>query len=358
VAFNSGTREVPLLAFWLTFAPQVVSAAIFASFFFSRLGVKATTEIFTLGRSSGGGSFWLVTGAAFWYGQLFTVQSMMFGTPALAFIIKAAEPLSTALLAGWVLKKAYSLPLFLGVLITCIGIMVCVSSANHSEKQSASAHGFQWIGLVFAVLANLGFSSRACLAKKAIGQLQCDPCVAFGMMTLVGGIAGLLPLFVWALTSQIGIGLQVDGLICPFFDSRFSSRSWLMMCLSYVLYQTCSIFILSALAVESHALLVAMKHMLVVVIVSLMVQAHLTKGILLGMALTLSGVYVYSRSIRNVDSKDNEEDPIVKTARILGATEPNKTSPTPRALEGFVIVLALIGATSAPLMSFMRLVRT
>jgi len=358
MAFSSGTGEVPLLAFWLTMTPQVVTAAIFASCVFGRLGVTATKDIFTLGRiGGGGGGFWLIAGAAFWYGQFFTIQSMILGTPALAFIIKLAEPLSTSLLAGWVLRKPYSLPLLLGVLIACIGVMICVYSADHSEKQSASAHGFQSIGLVCAMLANLSFSSRACLAKKAMDQLRLDPCVAFGMMTIVSGIAGVLPILGWALTSRFGLGM--NSVLCPFFDPRFSARSWLMMCLSYVLYQTCCIFILAAVAVESHALLVASKHVLLVVIVSLLVHAQLSQGILFGMALTLSGVYIYSRSIQKHDPKENEhlcdaQDHQLRATQILGATEQHRISSTPRALEGFVVVLVVIGASVAPLIAFLQ----
>ena len=37
-----------------------------------------------------------------------------------------------------------------------------------------------------------------------------------------------------------------------------------MMCVSYTVFQTCSLLMLSAVAVESHALLVALKHMLVI----------------------------------------------------------------------------------------------
>lgn len=355
-AFSSGGGTFPLLGFWLTFAPQLVSAAIFAGRF-SQLGVEATKDIYTLGYRSAGG-FWLVAGAAFWFGQFFTVQSMIFGAPALTFIVKAAEPLSTALLAGWVLKKAYSLPLLLGVVIACAGIMLCVASAHQAQGNSAhTAHEFQSMGLVFAVLANLGFSSRACLAKKALGQLHLDPLAAYGMMSIVGGIAGLLPLFAWVLTAEIGLAGTAQ--MCPFFDPRFSLQSWLMMCLSYLLYQTCSILILSCVAVESHSLLVAMKHMLVVVLVSLLVHANLNKGIVIGMAWTVLGVYVYTRSIGKDDPKESEhlcatQDTHLEEAKILGAGVTRKVPETPQALDVFVMVLALIGAATSPVMAFMQ----
>merc|ERR1719440_2229653 len=219
--------------------------------------------------------FWVLAGAGYWYGQFFTVNSLVFGSPALTFIVKAAEPLSTALLAVLVLRKPISYPLLTGIGVACFGIAITVTSAD-SGSGAAQAGNYQFVGMAFALLANLGFSSRACVAKKAIAHMRMDPFETYAMMTIVGAQVGVAPILVHLLSNPLAL------LTTPFFDARFSAVSWFIMCLSYMLYQTCSLLILSRMAVESHALLVAMKHMMVVVLVAVLVHSKLSPGIIVG----------------------------------------------------------------------------
>merc|ERR1719247_1674488 len=111
--------------------PQLLSSVVCGMGLCWRFGRSVSKEMFAL--QEHGRSFWLVAGAGYWYGQFFTVQSLVFGAPALTFIVKTAEPLSTALLAVLVLKRPFRWPLLLGVLLACIGIMVSVHSANDSH---------------------------------------------------------------------------------------------------------------------------------------------------------------------------------------------------------------------------------
>jgi len=352
--FTVGRSELgfPLLGFWLTFMPQLVSSAFCVIGLCFRYGSSASKETFALWES--GKSFWLVAGAAYWYGQFFTVQSLVFGTPALTFIVKSAEPLSTALLAVMVLRKALSLPLLLGIVVACVGVIVTVLSADSARGvNSTGPKNWQMAGMVFALLANLGFSSRACVAKKAISHLQMDPFETYGMMTIMGAQAGILPILTYGLTSH-----AISGAIwaLPFFDPRFSVSSWFMMCLSYMLYQTCSVLILSSIAVESHALLVAMKHMLVVVLVSILVHANLTRGIVFGMALTALGVYIYTSSTKDnsSDAKDHglqglqeEADVLVPKGWPLHEVGSSRWQ-APPVLSGIVFGVVLLGSITPP----------
>merc|ERR1719191_911810 len=126
-------------------------------------------------------------------------------------------------------------------------------------------------GVVFAALANLGYSSRSCMAKKLMTSRSSssssrhhrdegmDPFETFGRLTLTGALVGLLPLLVWGVFGLLG-RVELMQPLRLLQDPRFNLLSWAEMSLSYLLYQACSVLILSGLAVESHALLVAMKH--------------------------------------------------------------------------------------------------
>lgn len=285
-----------------------------------------------------------MAGAAYWYGQFFTVQSLVFGAPALTFIVKTAEPLSTALLAVLVLRRPFSVPLLLGITAACLGITLTVSCADNSFNLPSHT---QWAGMVLALLANLGFSSRACIAKKAISHLRVDPFETFSMMTIIGTQTGILPLLSYGV---LGHATSATGTIwaLPFSDPRFSPYSWFMMCLSYLQYQTCSVLILSSIAVETHALLVAMKHMLVVVLVSILIHAHLTRGIIFGMLLTFMGVYLYMGAQDNSskDAKEPAEESEVLMVKGWRLQEAASTWQAPTTLSGIVAMVVLVGCVT------------
>jgi len=353
--FTSDRNEpgFPLLGFWLTFIPVITSSVICILGLRWRYGDSFTQEMHSLRER--GSSFWFLAGAAQLYGQFFTVQSLIFGSAALTFIVKAAEPLSTALMAVLVLRRVFSFPLVLGISLACFGIAVAVLSAGSASGASSTplgSHG-QLAGTVFALLGNLGFSSRACVAKKALSQLHVDAFETSSMLTLAGAQVGTLPFIAYALASHVGGGAIWS---LPFLDPRFSARSWLVMCLSYMIYQSCSVLILSSFAVESHALLVAMKHLVVVVLVSILVHAHLSKGIMLGMALTSLGVYLYIYSAKDDASMANEseeEEPLLEPTPLgqLPKKPANVVWKAPALLRIIVLVVVLLGCATPPILA-------
>lgn len=349
--FQSGHSEpgFPLLGFWLTFVPQLLNTGLFALGLWGRSGSHSVKKLFLPSHREG--SFWPVAGAGYWYGQFFTVQSLLFGSAALTFCVKSAEPLSTALLATLVLRNEFSFRLVLGVLVACVGIMLTVISADHVQTAANQGTHSQLAGLVFGVLANLGYSSRACVAKKALLQKKSDAFETCGILTAVGAQTGFLPIIAYGIWSFLS-GSATWAL--PFFDPRFSARSWFMMSLSYSLYQICSVLILSAIAVESHALLVAMKHLLVAVFVSMVVHAQLTRGMLVGMTVTLLGVYIYmgsakddrdpGSSLRKDSTKEQLREAEQEAEAILLSEQSKAASwQVPVILQGIVLAVVVLG---------------
>lgn len=336
----SRSNSFPMSGYWLTFAPQLVSVLLMAAWVQYRSGAQAARRLFVPFYRAD--PVWLVSGTAFWYGQFFTVQSLAFGSPALTFTVKAAEPLSTALLAIIILNKTFSPALLTAIVAACVGVMVTVLSCDHSERSFAiSAMHQQVAGVALAFLGNLGYSSRACVAKKALSQMSVDPVETFGMITAVGSQAGMLPLAAYAISMNIGGGLLPVGasLGLPTFDEGFPLCAWLVMCLSYTLYQATSILVLSLLAVESHALLSTMKHMLCAVLVSILLHAHLTVGMLVGMGITLAGIYSYLWS--REDSAQADGDSTKGSVRF--ADKSFFRWECPPIVYGILVLLVLVG---------------
>jgi hypothetical protein len=259
--------------FWLTFVPQVVSC-----FFFIVLSWLKEGDTFTGVFSFSPDSFrFHVAGSAYFYGQLFTVAALARSSPNIVFIVKAVEPLGTALLAGPTLRKTFNAGLFASILISCIGIVL--TALGSADVTSSMTLPKSWItGVTCAMLANLGFSTRQCLAKSLYVHEGRGALETFGKVGLAGTLWGVLPILVKPST-LMSLSQTFGG-----FSAVFGGE-WLMVSVCYFLYQSSSLLILQCIAVESHALLVGMKHVFSVITVSLLLGAKLTPSILFGLSV-------------------------------------------------------------------------
>merc|ERR1719456_1155612 len=110
------------------------------------------------------------------------------------------------------------------------------------------------------------------------------------------------------LAGVLGV-VPISAPLWVLLDPRFDPLSWGTMCLSYLLYQAASIVVLSSIAVESHALLVSMKHLVVVVLVSIWVGDRLTLQTFAGTLFAGVGVWIYLRSTQpSTARKENEPE--------------------------------------------------
>ncbi|CAE7347456.1 MOK, partial [Symbiodinium necroappetens] len=171
----------PSTSIWLTFVPQALTYFL-VQIFAWLAGLNIFEGTFT--RSKSGMSFgtWQLAGSAYFYGQLFTVAALALDAPSIVFVVKAIEPLSTALLAIPVLRQSFQPQLFLAIVVACSGIMITAWAAHggSSVVQSGSAY----VAMCMGMLANIGFSCRACVAKRALVFESNHPLQAFGKLTV------------------------------------------------------------------------------------------------------------------------------------------------------------------------------
>lgn len=296
-----GVHLYPSASFWLTLFPQVLSCICITAIAGGR---KLTAKIAksTVDSTEGlGQACWYAAGAGFFFGQLFTVEGLGAGAPGLVFGVKVLEPLSTSLLAIPVLGQRLNWRLLVAVMVACSGILLCVVGA-HRGAPSKGGDFNEWKVIVGAILANLGFSSRACVMKKAYSQRSISPLETFFKVNVVAGACGVLMLIVWAIYLAT----------CPerfvYFANVFHQLAakpwkWFATCLCYFLYQCSSILLLDCLLVETHALLVALKHIFVVILASIMSGSPINTLMIIGIVVASLGVFAYSVSPGDTEAR-------------------------------------------------------
>lgn len=292
----------PSTSIWLTFLPQVFSFVLVQI-----LALLAGVDIckgmcFIRASCSVGFGTWHLAGSAYFFGQLFTVAALALDAPSVVFVVKAIEPLTTASLAIPLLNQSFNLRLFLAILVACVGIMITAMAAHGGFNQIH--HSRAEMSIVLSMLANVGFSSRACVAKRALSFESKEPLEAYGKLTVTATQSGFVLLLLWLFLAQSV--LDDRDMMSLLRHVRFNPGAWFTVCLTYFLYQACSIYLLSCFLVETHALLVALKHIFVVVLASLLTGAVFNVHMTIGLTLVVAGVSWYLSSPASEDDAEKE----------------------------------------------------
>jgi drug/metabolite transporter (DMT)-like permease len=346
---SEGVSLHPSTSLWLTLIPQLVSGAFCHLIAMSR-GVNLNEG--TLWRTPGEGlgrQAWHTAGAAYYFGQLLTVEALSLGAPSVAFTVKAIEPLTTATLAIPTLGKSWQPRLFAAIAVSCGGIVLTVWSSHGGHMGDGSSAS---LAVLFALLANLGFSCRACIVKKAFEHGERDPLEAFGRVTTTGALHGVALLGAWMalrLALAVPSGAQVEG-VCQSMAAR--PGTWAIMSVTYFLYQCSSLLILDCIQVESHALLVATKHIFVVILASLLTGATLGLTSMIGVGIASVGVLLYTTSpgqpatAEKVPARPEKQPPVTAPTEKSGLVSREPSAELPRVLHCAVFLVAALGCTS------------
>merc|ERR1719321_521540 len=141
------------------------------------------------------------------------VISVGAGAVSFAQTVKAAEPAFTCVLSYFVLKQALKWPVYASLLpIVAGGSLVTLTELS-----------FTVMALVWAMLSNISFASRAVLSKKTMGQPVGDdmtPQNLFGLLTIIAFVF-TLPFAVYYEGPQIAASWAA---CCTTPTTR--SRSW------------------------------------------------------------------------------------------------------------------------------------
>jgi drug/metabolite transporter (DMT)-like permease len=244
------------------------------------------------------GKAWYSSGTAYFFGQFFTVAALASSSPCLVFAVKAMEPLSTALLAIPTLGQEFSGRLFVGLVVACCGIALVSVGTFHEDsiKKTSGSAAMLIVGTV--LLANFGFSTRACVVKKTFAQDVRPALEALGRITVAGLLTGMLPMLVLIAAAIQGSRSSSDSSIVVWTKALLSEftaqlNAWVLVSMCFFSYQGASLLLLECLAVESHALLVASKHVFVAIVSSVLLGEGMSHTMVIGISVTAVGVLFY-----------------------------------------------------------------
>eukprot|EP00186_Timspurckia_oligopyrenoides_P001120 CAMPEP_0182445040 /NCGR_PEP_ID=MMETSP1172-20130603/3300_1 /TAXON_ID=708627 /ORGANISM="Timspurckia oligopyrenoides, Strain CCMP3278" /LENGTH=383 /DNA_ID=CAMNT_0024640737 /DNA_START=67 /DNA_END=1218 /DNA_ORIENTATION=+ len=109
------------------------------------------------------------------------MSCLSFSLVAISFthIVKSAEPVFGAVMAGLVLGETYTLPVYLTLIPICVGVAL----------SSASELTFTMAGFLTAMASNLAFALRNVFSKITMGDYKKDPTMtpanSYGLITII-----------------------------------------------------------------------------------------------------------------------------------------------------------------------------
>ena len=216
-------------------------------------------------------------------GNLATVVSLSQGAVSFTHIIKAAEPIFSAVLSASIYGD-YSPT---SVYITLIPIVLGVAVASVKELS------FTWIGFLAGMASNLFYQLRIVLSKKELTNESnsLSPANFFRVLTIISAVE-LLPISialegyklrsVW--DSAIANGVDMDNLISNILISGFSSYC----------YNEVSFWILGSISPMTHAVGNTIKRVVIIMASIIILKSPISTHGVIGSAVAVIGTFLYS----------------------------------------------------------------
>ncbi|KAF8819634.1 apicoplast triosephosphate translocator APT1 [Cardiosporidium cionae] len=221
------------------------------------------------------------------------VVSINLGAVSFTHIVKAGEPVITAILSGFILKDVISWQTSL----TLIPIVSGVALASLKELS------FTWKSFAFAMVSNFGSSGRAIFAKKVMA----DPSTAgenlsssnlFALVTIVATVLAI-PV---ALVME-GPYIRSVWIECTGPESLYTGKAILTKLVVsaawYYAYNEVAFICLSRVNQITHSVLNTIKRIVIIVSAIVFFRTPLTPLGSAGSAIAILGTFLYSMSKRN-----------------------------------------------------------
>ena len=218
-------------------------------------------------------------------GFLFTNIAFSVVTTSFAETVKSGEPISSVIMAFFVLREIESLPTYLCLVPICIGV---ACSCLHDDS-------FNSFGFACAAFSNLCFSMRAVYAKLLIKQSKAsiDEVTLFGYISLIG-LCMLVPV---ALFME---GSEVYAYIVNHWDANVhGSRTRLLLVMiyngiAYTCYNTMSFLVLTRTNLITHAVLNCIRRVVVIIFTSIFFELHISGMNMVGVCIAVLGVISFA----------------------------------------------------------------
>jgi len=218
-------------------------------------------------------------------GHVLSTVAPAYGTVAFTNVVKTLEPLFTCLFSAVFLGQIFPLPVYLTLLPVIAGVIIA----------SANEVSFSWISLISGLLSNIAFALRAISAKQIMQQ-------PIGKNLHAQNLYGVLT--VLALVTLLPLALLVEGSnVVPGTLATIKEEGLLQFLkivglagVSHYLYNECAFLALSSVHPVTHAVANTVKRIAVIVVSVLYFNNPLTTMGMIGSAIAIVGVFLYSLS--------------------------------------------------------------
>ncbi|PFH33291.1 apicoplast triosephosphate translocator APT1 [Besnoitia besnoiti] len=229
-------------------------------------------------------------GVCHFFVHIGAVISMGCGAVSFTHIVKASEPVLTALLSGVFLHQVFSWQTYLSLVPIVAGVVMA----------SVTELSFTWMALGCALVSALGSSSRAVFAKRAMANRKLvgenlSSANMYALLTIVASLVSL-PLALIAEGSQVAsvwaAATNPDG---PWTRTQILTK----MCFSgfwYYMYNEVAYLCLEKVNQVTHAVANTLKRVVIIVASVIFFQTPVTPLGAAGSVVAIAGTLLYSLS--------------------------------------------------------------
>jgi drug/metabolite transporter (DMT)-like permease len=234
----------------------------------------------------------LVHGIAITYAAAFMCTNVAFSLSSTPFVetIKAAEPLSTCLLAALWLREFDRPVAYLALLPIMLGVGLASHSADSAYRRDA---------LLATLASNFGFSARAVLAKRIRRERPHSPC-ARSDLVLFYHVSRLGLLFMLPLVAVHDAYRAMAGSAAPLQPSTLPAGTLALMSIAngacFTIYNGASFAVLSRVSANSHAVLNLLRRVVIITTSAAFFSIHVSVANGAGIAVALAGGLLYVRA--------------------------------------------------------------
>lgn len=216
-------------------------------------------------------------------GNLATVVSLSQGAVSFTHIIKAAEPIFSAVLSASIYGDYSSTSVYLSLIPIVFGVALA----------SVRELSFTWTGFLAGMASNLFYQLRIVLSKKELTNESnsLSPANFFRVLTIISAVE-LLPISialegyklrsVWELA--IANGVDMDNLISNILISGFSSYC----------YNEVSFWILGSISPMTHAVGNTIKRVVIIMASIMILKSSISTHGVVGSVIAILGTLLYS----------------------------------------------------------------
>lgn len=219
-------------------------------------------------------------------GNLATIYSLGAGAVSFTHVVKSAEPVFSAVLAGIVMKSYFAPQVYMALIPIVLGVALA----------SATEIGFSWFAFGTAMISNLFYQLRIVLSKQLIvgspdSSSKLSGANLFRIITVLAAVF-MLPIALLLEGSTILPAWELATV-----DSKVTSSlvwDFLVSGFSYYLYNEISFWILDLVHPVTHAVGNTIKRVVLIVAALLIFRVPITMQGATGSFIAILGSFLYA----------------------------------------------------------------